>query len=89
MELYFQKGERTDVVLVADEKDDSSANTLKDKKEDKRDEICLFHVWKYCKHNGKPYMKYLWSALSAEVLPTRCLRVVVACGVSASQDWQW
>ncbi|NXI73093.1 PAR12 polymerase, partial [Anseranas semipalmata] len=34
-------------------KDDSSANTLKDKQEDKCDEICLFYVWKYCKHNDK------------------------------------
>ncbi|NXK50233.1 PAR12 polymerase, partial [Chauna torquata] len=34
-------------------KDDSSANALKDKKEDKCDEICLFYVWKYCKHNDK------------------------------------
>lgn len=38
-------------------KDDSSANILKDKKEDNTEEICLFYVWKYCKHNGKPYKK--------------------------------
>uniref|UniRef100_A0A8C9FRG8 WWE domain-containing protein n=1 Tax=Pavo cristatus TaxID=9049 RepID=A0A8C9FRG8_PAVCR len=68
LESYFQKGKRTDVFLVVGKKDDSSANSLKDNKEDKCDEICLFYVWKYCKHNGKPYMKYLWSALSAEVI---------------------
>lgn len=61
--------------LVVGKKDDSSASSLKDNKEDKCDEICLFYVWKYCKHNGKPYMKYLWSVLFAEVLPTQWLRV--------------
>lgn len=70
LELYFQKGERTDVFLVVGKKDDSSVNSSKDNK-DKSDEICLFNVWKYCKHNGKPYMKYLWSALPAEVLPAQ------------------
>ncbi|NXJ12328.1 PAR12 polymerase, partial [Odontophorus gujanensis] len=38
---------------VEDKKDDSSTNSLKDSKEDKCDEICLFYVWKYCKHNEK------------------------------------
>ncbi|NXC37949.1 PAR12 polymerase, partial [Penelope pileata] len=33
--------------------DDSSVNVSKDKKEDKCDEICLFYVWKYCKHKEK------------------------------------
>ncbi|XP_009983428.1 PREDICTED: zinc finger CCCH-type antiviral protein 1-like, partial [Tauraco erythrolophus] len=34
-------------------KDDSSAKASKDDKEDKGDEICLFYVWKYCKHRDK------------------------------------
>ncbi|NXL92813.1 PAR12 polymerase, partial [Alectura lathami] len=34
-------------------KDVSSASALKDKEEDKCDEICLFYVWKYCKHKEK------------------------------------
>ncbi|XP_068808977.1 protein mono-ADP-ribosyltransferase PARP12-like isoform X2 [Struthio camelus] len=32
-------------------KDDSSVKDSKDNKVDKCDEICLFYVWKYCKHN--------------------------------------
>ncbi|KAM6417277.1 protein mono-ADP-ribosyltransferase PARP12-like [Pluvialis apricaria] len=36
-----------------DKKDDSSAKALKDNKEDNCDEICVFHVWKYCKHKDK------------------------------------
>ncbi|XP_010282007.1 PREDICTED: zinc finger CCCH-type antiviral protein 1-like, partial [Phaethon lepturus] len=36
-----------------DKKDDSSAKALKDNKEDKCDEICVFYVWKYCKHKDK------------------------------------
>ncbi|NXE47501.1 PAR12 polymerase, partial [Casuarius casuarius] len=34
-------------------KDDSSAKDSKDNKVDKCDEICLFYVWKYCKHKDK------------------------------------
>eukprot|EP00076_Gallus_gallus_P024047 XP_015146091.1 zinc finger CCCH-type antiviral protein 1 isoform X2 [Gallus gallus] len=37
---------------VEGKKDDSSVNSSKDNK-DKSDEICLFNVWKYCKHNEK------------------------------------
>ncbi|XP_059672259.1 zinc finger CCCH-type antiviral protein 1 [Gavia stellata] len=37
-----------------DKKDNSSAEASKDKKEDdKCDEICVFYVWKYCKHKDK------------------------------------
>uniref|UniRef100_A0A8C3K2D5 Uncharacterized protein n=1 Tax=Calidris pygmaea TaxID=425635 RepID=A0A8C3K2D5_9CHAR len=36
-----------------DKKDDSSTKGLKDNKEDNCDEICVFHVWKYCKHKDK------------------------------------
>ncbi|XP_010125809.1 PREDICTED: zinc finger CCCH-type antiviral protein 1-like, partial [Chlamydotis macqueenii] len=36
-----------------DKKDYSSAKASKDKKEDKSDEICVFYVWKYCKHKDK------------------------------------
>ncbi|NXE28741.1 PAR12 polymerase, partial [Ardeotis kori] len=36
-----------------DKKDYSSAKASKDKKEDKNDEICVFYVWKYCKHKDK------------------------------------
>ncbi|NWI50330.1 PAR12 polymerase, partial [Calyptomena viridis] len=36
-----------------DKKDDSSAEASKDKKEDNCDEICVFYVWKYCKHKDK------------------------------------
>ncbi|XP_066846389.1 protein mono-ADP-ribosyltransferase PARP12 isoform X2 [Anser cygnoides] len=50
-------------------KDDSSANTLKDKKEDNSDEICLFYVWKYCKHNDKCrsihyHLPYRWQVFN-------------------------
>ncbi|XP_021249095.1 zinc finger CCCH-type antiviral protein 1-like isoform X2 [Numida meleagris] len=38
---------------VEGKKDNSSVNSLKDNKEDKCNEICLFYVWKYCKHNEK------------------------------------
>ncbi|XP_072182626.1 zinc finger CCCH-type antiviral protein 1-like isoform X2 [Excalfactoria chinensis] len=48
--LHLPTGTRS---KVEDKKDDSSASALKDKKEDKCDEICLFYVWKYCKHNEK------------------------------------
>ncbi|XP_009463383.1 PREDICTED: poly [ADP-ribose] polymerase 12-like [Nipponia nippon] len=34
-------------------KDDSSAKVSKDNKEDKCDELCVFYVWKYCKHRDK------------------------------------
>ncbi|NWQ86556.1 PAR12 polymerase, partial [Burhinus bistriatus] len=34
-------------------KDNSSAKALKDNKEDNCDEICVFHIWKYCKHKDK------------------------------------
>ncbi|XP_053914831.1 zinc finger CCCH-type antiviral protein 1 isoform X2 [Cuculus canorus] len=34
-------------------KDDSSAKDLKEDKKDNSDEICLFYVWKYCKHRDK------------------------------------
>ncbi|NXY46706.1 PAR12 polymerase, partial [Ceuthmochares aereus] len=34
-------------------KDDSSAKDLKEDQEDNSDEICLFYVWKYCKHRDK------------------------------------
>ncbi|NXJ89905.1 PAR12 polymerase, partial [Corythaixoides concolor] len=43
----------TDVFFPVDKKDDSSAKALKDNKEDKGDEICVFYVWKYCKHRDK------------------------------------
>ncbi|NWH50351.1 PAR12 polymerase, partial [Fregata magnificens] len=36
-----------------DKKDDSSAKGSKDNKEDKCDELCVFYVWKYCKHKHK------------------------------------
>ncbi|KAM6383440.1 protein mono-ADP-ribosyltransferase PARP12-like isoform 1-T1 [Alca torda] len=36
-----------------DKKDNSSAKALKDDKEDNCDEICVFHVWKFCKHKDK------------------------------------
>ncbi|KAJ7416033.1 poly [ADP-ribose] polymerase 12-like protein [Willisornis vidua] len=34
-------------------KNDSSAEASKDNKEDNCDEICVFYVWKYCKHKDK------------------------------------
>ncbi|XP_062448692.1 zinc finger CCCH-type antiviral protein 1-like [Rhea pennata] len=34
-------------------KDDSSAKDSKNNEVDKCDEICLFYVWKYCKHKDK------------------------------------
>ncbi|XP_071413233.1 protein mono-ADP-ribosyltransferase PARP12-like isoform X2 [Pithys albifrons albifrons] len=36
-----------------DNKNDSSAKASKDNKEDNGDEICVFYVWKYCKHKDK------------------------------------
>ncbi|NXV75183.1 PAR12 polymerase, partial [Atlantisia rogersi] len=36
-----------------DKKDNSSAKASDDDKEEKSDEICLFYVWKYCKHRDK------------------------------------
>ncbi|KAM6145382.1 protein mono-ADP-ribosyltransferase PARP12-like [Phoenicopterus ruber ruber] len=36
-----------------DKKDNSSDKASKDNKEDKCDEICVFYVWKYCKHKDK------------------------------------
>ncbi|XP_075572950.1 protein mono-ADP-ribosyltransferase PARP12 [Pelecanus crispus] len=36
-----------------DKKDSSSAKASKDNKEDESDELCLFYVWKYCKHKDK------------------------------------
>ncbi|NXT58111.1 PAR12 polymerase, partial [Pluvianellus socialis] len=36
-----------------DKKDDDSAKSLKGNKEDNCDEICVFHVWKYCKLRDK------------------------------------
>nr|QNN90025.1 CCCH-type zinc finger antiviral protein [Anas platyrhynchos] len=50
-------------------KDDSSANILKDKKEDNTEEICLFYVWKYCKHNDKCrsihyHLPYRWQVFN-------------------------
>ncbi|NWI33539.1 PAR12 polymerase, partial [Sula dactylatra] len=36
-----------------DKKDNSSAKASKDNKEDECDEICVFYVWKYCKHKNK------------------------------------
>ncbi|XP_050179258.1 zinc finger CCCH-type antiviral protein 1-like isoform X4 [Myiozetetes cayanensis] len=36
-----------------DKKDDSSAEASKDNKEVNCDEICVFYVWKYCKHKDK------------------------------------
>ncbi|NXJ01116.1 PAR12 polymerase, partial [Psophia crepitans] len=38
---------------VKDKKDDSSAKALSNDNEEKCDEICIFNVWKYCKHNDK------------------------------------
>ncbi|XP_042690904.1 zinc finger CCCH-type antiviral protein 1-like isoform X1 [Centrocercus urophasianus] len=46
--LHLLTGTRS---KVEGKKDDPSASSLKDNKEDKCDEICLFYVWKYCKHN--------------------------------------
>ncbi|NWV03755.1 PAR12 polymerase, partial [Ptilonorhynchus violaceus] len=34
-------------------KDSSSAEASKDNKKDNCDEICLFYLWKYCKHKNK------------------------------------
>ncbi|NXE76581.1 PAR12 polymerase, partial [Cochlearius cochlearius] len=34
-------------------KDHSSAKALKDNKEDKCDDLCVFYVWKYCKNKDK------------------------------------
>uniref|UniRef100_A0A8C3BMW4 Uncharacterized protein n=1 Tax=Cairina moschata TaxID=8855 RepID=A0A8C3BMW4_CAIMO len=50
-------------------KDNSSANILKDKKEDNTEEICLFYVWKYCKHNDKCrsihyHLPYRWQVFN-------------------------
>ncbi|XP_010013672.1 PREDICTED: poly [ADP-ribose] polymerase 12-like, partial [Nestor notabilis] len=36
-----------------DKKGDSSSEAPKDNKEDKCDQICVFYVWKYCKHKDK------------------------------------
>ncbi|KAF1399624.1 Poly [ADP-ribose] polymerase 12, partial [Spheniscus mendiculus] len=36
-----------------DKKDNSSAKDSKDNKEDTCDELCVFYVWKYCKHKDK------------------------------------
>ncbi|KAM9293647.1 protein mono-ADP-ribosyltransferase PARP12-like isoform 2-T2 [Morus bassanus] len=36
-----------------DKKDDSSAKASKDNEDDECDEICVFYVWKYCKHKNK------------------------------------
>ncbi|NWW71069.1 PAR12 polymerase, partial [Climacteris rufus] len=36
-----------------DKKDNSSAEASKDNKKDNCDEICLFYVWKFCKHQDK------------------------------------
>ncbi|NWU67962.1 PAR12 polymerase, partial [Pterocles burchelli] len=55
-----------------DKKDDSSAEALKDNKEDNCDEICLFYVWKYCKHKDKcrsvhyhlPYRWQIYNGIS-------------------------
>ncbi|KFZ50217.1 Poly [ADP-ribose] polymerase 12, partial [Podiceps cristatus] len=48
---------RTDVFFPVDKKENSSVKASKDNKEDECDEICLFYVWKYCKHKDK--CKYL------------------------------
>ncbi|NXT21984.1 PAR12 polymerase, partial [Syrrhaptes paradoxus] len=55
-----------------DKKDYSSAEALKDNKEDNCDEICLFYVWKYCKHKDKcrsvhyhlPYRWQIYNGIS-------------------------
>ncbi|KAF1441278.1 PAR12 ribosyltransferase, partial [Pygoscelis papua] len=44
---------RTDVFFPVDKKDNSSAKDSKDNKDDTCDELCLFYVWKYCKHKDK------------------------------------
>uniref|UniRef100_A0A672TX13 PAR12 polymerase n=1 Tax=Strigops habroptila TaxID=2489341 RepID=A0A672TX13_STRHB len=36
-----------------DKKGDSSSKASKDNKEEKCDQICVFYVWKYCKHKDK------------------------------------
>ncbi|NXT35898.1 PAR12 polymerase, partial [Pelecanoides urinatrix] len=36
-----------------DKKDNSSAKASKDNKEEKCDELCVFYVWRYCKHKDK------------------------------------
>ncbi|KAM6291207.1 protein mono-ADP-ribosyltransferase PARP12-like isoform 1-T1 [Porphyrio hochstetteri] len=38
---------------ASDKKHNSSAKASNDDKEEKSDEICLFYVWKYCKHRDK------------------------------------
>ncbi|KAM6291208.1 protein mono-ADP-ribosyltransferase PARP12-like isoform 2-T2 [Porphyrio hochstetteri] len=38
---------------LKDKKHNSSAKASNDDKEEKSDEICLFYVWKYCKHRDK------------------------------------
>ncbi|KFQ81319.1 Poly [ADP-ribose] polymerase 12, partial [Phoenicopterus ruber ruber] len=43
----------TDVFFPVDKKDNSSDKASKDNKEDECDEICVFYVWKYCKHKDK------------------------------------
>ncbi|NXA27140.1 PAR12 polymerase, partial [Ibidorhyncha struthersii] len=60
-----------------DKKDDSSAKALKDNKEDNCDEICVFHVWKYCKNKDKcrfvhyhlPYRWQVYSGITWNDLP--------------------
>ncbi|KGL88949.1 Poly [ADP-ribose] polymerase 12, partial [Charadrius vociferus] len=52
-----------------DKKDNSPAKALKDNKEDNCDEICVFHVWKYCKHKDKCrfvhyHLPYRWQVYS-------------------------
>ncbi|XP_009581411.1 PREDICTED: poly [ADP-ribose] polymerase 12-like, partial [Fulmarus glacialis] len=36
-----------------DKKDNSSATASKDNKQEKCDELCVFYVWRYCKHKDK------------------------------------
>ncbi|NXY72582.1 PAR12 polymerase, partial [Glareola pratincola] len=55
-----------------DKKDNSSAKALKDDKEDNCDEICVFHVWKFCKlkdkcrfvHYHLPYRWQLYNGIT-------------------------
>ncbi|XP_075298332.1 protein mono-ADP-ribosyltransferase PARP12 [Opisthocomus hoazin] len=52
-----------------DKKDDSSAKASKDEEEENCDEICLFYVWKYCKHKDKCrfvhyHLPYQWQVFN-------------------------
>ncbi|NXN25025.1 PAR12 polymerase, partial [Nycticryphes semicollaris] len=60
-----------------DKKDDSSTKASKDDKEGNCDEICVFHVWKYCKNKDKcrfvhyhlPYRWQVYNGITWNDLP--------------------